>query len=115
MKDSKTEKNEKRSYYLPDKLMKTFKTWCKPGKDYSTKVAGAIYLYMMFNANAREVCEKLAHADSIEISSKEFRSLLKDEMDKIEGKLLARDILSAVEAREAGHKRKKPRNPSKSA
>jgi hypothetical protein len=53
----------KKSYYLPDILIDLFREWCKPGRDYSPKVAGAILYYMSLNAAIREECEKAAHGD----------------------------------------------------
>jgi len=41
-----TEKPAKRSYYLPVPVVDAFKLWCKPGRDLSPKIAGAMLLWM---------------------------------------------------------------------
>jgi hypothetical protein len=55
----------KKSYYLPKKLMDSFAQWCKPGRDYSPKIAGAIFFYMQLPADLREACEKAAYSGDI--------------------------------------------------
>jgi hypothetical protein len=65
----------KKSYYLPKKLMDSFAQWCKPGRDYSPKIAGAIFFYMQLPADLREACEKAAYSDDIK---KAVRSLSPD-------------------------------------
>jgi len=60
------EKNSKKSYYLPGKLMDAFADWCKPGRDYSPKIAGLILAGMaMDNPGLLEQLCKLAHSDDI--------------------------------------------------
>lgn len=54
----------KKSYYLPKILIDLFKEWCKPGRDYSPKIAGAILYYMSIEPNIRNDCEKIAYSDA---------------------------------------------------
>jgi hypothetical protein len=104
MKSKNGKKSVKRTYYLPPKLLKVFKEWCSPGRDYSPKIAGAIFLYMLIGGNVRERCEKLAYSEYVEKSLKEFRSLLGDDIVKIESSLLNNDILEEVKAVLANYK-----------
>jgi hypothetical protein len=69
-------KISKKSYYLPDILVEKFRKWCKPGRDYSPKVAGAMLYYMSLTPDIREACEKAAHSDksTIEKTIKLLRS-----------------------------------------
>lgn len=60
-------KISKKSYYLPDILVEKFRKWCKPGRDYSPKVAGAMLYYMSLTPDKREACEKAAHSDKTTI------------------------------------------------
>lgn len=60
-------KISKKSYYLPVNLVEIFKKWCKPGRDYSPKLAGAMLYYMSLNPDVREACEKAAHTDKTTI------------------------------------------------
>lgn len=77
-------KISKKSYYLPDLLVVFFKKWCKPGRDYSPKVAGAIFYYMQLPPDIREACEKAAYSDSIENAIKKLSPAMKpDCLDKI--------------------------------
>lgn len=60
--DSET---KQKSYYLPVVLAEYFKIWCKPGRDYSPKVAGALLYFMTLPPDIRQKCEKLAYSDDI--------------------------------------------------
>jgi len=62
----------KKSYYLPKNLMDLFASWCKPGRDYSPKIAGAILLYMNIKADIREACEKVAYSNDIKTAMAEI-------------------------------------------
>lgn len=115
MKAKNGKKSVKRTYYLPPKLLKVFKEWCSPGRDYSPKVAGAIFLYMLIGGNVRERCEKLAYSDSIEKSLNEFHSLLGDDIAQIESSLLTDDILKEAKAVLAKYEQTQAQGPSKSA
>jgi len=57
---------KKRGYYLPNALMDYFAEWCKPGRDYSVKIAGAILYFMTLPAGVRERAEKAAYSQDIE-------------------------------------------------
>lgn len=63
-------KISKKSYYLPDILVNLFKEWCKPGRDYSPKIAGAILYYMSLEPNVRDLCEKAAYGTEADIKKK---------------------------------------------
>jgi len=63
-----TEKTSKRSYYLPQSLVKYFTDWCKPGRDYSPAVAGAILIWMSLPPDIREKARQAAHEPDIEKS-----------------------------------------------
>lgn len=58
--EKKPENTYKRTYHLPKPLMDFFAEWCKPGRDYSTKVSGAILHYMSLEPNTRRSCEESA-------------------------------------------------------
>lgn len=81
-----TSKNSKRSYYLPDNLVEYFAQWCHPGRDYSTKIAGAMLVYMALPSELREAAEKAAHADNIKKTILDIRT-------QIEAALVQRRIL----------------------
>lgn len=115
MKAKNGKKIAKRTYYLPQKLMDVFKGWCLPGRDYSPKVAGAIFFYMLIGGNVRERCEKLAYSKAVEKSLNEFQALLGDEIAEIESTLLTDDLLKEAKAVLAKYEQKPAQKPSKSA
>ncbi len=81
------EKNSKKSYYLPDELMKFFAEWSKPGRDYSTKVAGAVLVYMTLSPDLRKKAEQLAFSGATAGAVDEMRLLI--ERDTITRKMTA--------------------------
>jgi len=71
------EKIAKKSYYLPEKLTEAFGEWCKPGRDLSPKIAGAILLWMAIeSADLREKLVELAYKDNIPKARREAALLL---------------------------------------
>lgn len=56
----------KKSYYLPNELMKSFAEWCKPGRDYSPKIAGLILAGMAIDDPSllEQLC-KMAYMEDI--------------------------------------------------
>ena len=82
-------KISKKSYYLPENLVILFKKWCKPGRDYSPKIAGAIFFYMQLSPNLRDLCEKAAHSDNIEDAMKAMSS----ELEKLKLENLAHEVI----------------------
>ncbi len=72
---------KKRSYNLSKALVKYFANWCKPGRDYSPKVAAGMLLYMAMDPKVREAAEKLAYKTKFEdfaTSMSKIQSLLSD-------------------------------------
>jgi len=61
--------------------MDFFAKWCKPGRDYSPKVAGAIFYYMTLPAHIRENCEQAAYKDDIKKTLSDFKNEF--DIDKI--------------------------------
>ena len=107
-------KISKKSYYLPVILVEIFKKWCKPGRDYSPKVAGAMLYYMSLSPDTREACEKAAHTDKATIE-KTIRFLAKNNSrtnpDKDSGNpdTLSKQILGFVQdAQSKAAKKKRP-------
>ena len=72
------EKKSKKSYYLPDKLIDFFAEFCKPGRDYSPKVAAGILLYMVVEPSIREALQKLTTRKDIKKARIEARIILRD-------------------------------------
>ncbi|KKK86246.1 hypothetical protein LCGC14_2765160 [marine sediment metagenome] len=66
----------KKTYLLPKKLAKIFGEWCKPGRDYSPKVAGAILVWMTLEPATREQIIDLAYSDNIEKATKKAKDIL---------------------------------------
>jgi hypothetical protein len=60
------EKTCKKSYYLPETLMQVFADWCKPGRDFSPKVAGLILAGMAIDdSNLLDNLTKLAYGGDL--------------------------------------------------
>ncbi len=66
----------KKTYYLPRKLTVVFADWCKPGRDYSSKLAGAMLAWMTLEPAAREKIVALAYSGNIKKSTTEARKVL---------------------------------------
>lgn len=66
----------KKTYHLPEKLTKVFVEWCKPGRDYSAKIAGAMLVWMSLEPAAREAIVELAYLDNIKKARKEAKEIL---------------------------------------
>ena len=113
------EKNQKnvvkRTYHLPEKLMEEFSSWCFPGRDFSTKIAGAVYLYMRFGPKVREFCDKAAHKDAIQPPGSELAESLKEDIDRMNADLAAAEMVKKSEDDSLRQKQKKGRAASKSA
>jgi hypothetical protein len=75
-----TEKNSKKSYYLPDMLTDYFAEWCAPGRDYSSKMAGAMLLWMALEdlPEIRQAAEKLAHDPNVKRSLSKIKKQVYD-------------------------------------
>ena len=84
-------KISKKTYYLPDSLMNYFAEWCKPGRDYSPKMAGAIFFFMQLSPSIREACEKAAYNENTESAINDFRNTL----HKSDSHALADEIVSS--------------------
>ena len=71
----------KKTYYLPIILTKSLAEWCKPGRDYSEKVAGAILILLALADEIpyKQLC-KLAYSDDIEKAKKETKKIISDEL-----------------------------------
>ena len=68
------EKNSKKSYYLPNTLTDAWVEWCKPGRDYSPKIAGLMLAGMVINdASLLEKLSKLAHSNDIRYDKKSHK------------------------------------------
>lgn len=89
----------KKSYYLPKNLMDSFADWCKPGRDYSPKIAGAIFYYMQLPANIREICEKAAYSQDINEELKKLAARAERHPDEVFSELEAilRHVQSLVQ------------------
>jgi len=72
-------------------------------------------LYMQLSPNFRRLCEKFAFSDSIKSSKDIFQRIFKDEIDLIESKALAQDLVYESEANAVRLKQKKNRKRVKSA
>jgi hypothetical protein len=81
----------KKSYYLPDALTEFFKVWCKPGRDFSPKVAGAILYFMSLPPAIREKCEKLAYSEDIQAA---IAQIVRSDQD---GLLPLTDLLQQIQ------------------
>ena len=103
-------KISKKSYYLPDNLVILFKKWCKPGRDYSPKIAGAIFFYMQLSPNLRDLCEKAAHSDNIEDAMKAMSS----ELEKVKLENLAHEVILNALTQTKLHEQNKIGKSSKS-
>ena len=69
---------EKKTYYLPKKLTVAFADWCRPGRDYSSKVAGAMLLWMVLEPAVRETLVEWAYSDDVEKAKENAGRLLAD-------------------------------------
>jgi len=70
-----TEGRIKKTYHLPEKLTESFAEWCKPGRDYSPKVAGAMLVWMTLAPAVREQVVRLAYSDGIDAAKKKVATL----------------------------------------
>lgn len=77
-----SEKNSKKSYYLPDTLMNCFAEWCKPGRDYSPSVAGAVLIWMVLPPDIREMARKAACEPDIKKSLSFIKKELAESLHK---------------------------------
>ena len=66
----------KKTYYLPKKLSEVFAKWCKPGRDYSPKIAGAMLAWMTLEPAAREKIVGLAYSDNLKKAAIEAKKVL---------------------------------------
>ncbi len=66
----------KKTYHLPKKLTTAFANWCKPGRDYSSKLAGAMLAWMTLQPTAREKIVGLAYSDNIKKATHEAYDVL---------------------------------------
>ena len=66
----------KKTYHLPEKLSEVFAKWCSPGRDYSSKVAGAMLVWMTLEPAAREKIVGLAYSDNIKKATTEAGEIL---------------------------------------
>ena len=103
-------KISKKSYYLPENLVILFKKWCKPGRDYSPKVAGAIFFYMQLSPNVRRACEKAAHSENIKVAMKALES----ELERLKLENLAHEVILNALTQTKSQKRKLADKSSKS-
>jgi hypothetical protein len=71
------EKISKKSYYLPNQLMYFFVEWCKPGRDYSPQIAGAILLWILTAPSLREKFRKLAYSNDVKKALQEAGELIR--------------------------------------
>jgi len=72
------DKNVKRSYNLPRKLLIEWEEFHKPStKDYSPSAAAAFLLYMVVEPNLRETLRKLAQNQDIKKARIEARKQLR--------------------------------------
>lgn len=60
------EEKTKRSYYLPPPLADFFTAWCRPAREYSSKVGAGILLYMAVDPEVRAMAEKASAASDPE-------------------------------------------------
>ncbi len=97
-------KISKKSYYLPEILMDIFKEWCRPGRDYSPKIAGAILHYMALDPATREFCEKQAYGkkESI-IKAIDHLKLNDDDPAEIVPALIQKAERESMRANKKGH------------
>jgi len=71
------EKNSKKSYYLPEKLMASFAEWCKPGRDYSPKIAGLVLAGLAIDDPALlNQLSKLAYTKDIKKAKAKAKKLI---------------------------------------
>ena len=103
-------KISKKGYYLPDDLVDLFKEWSKPGRNYSPKVAGAIFFYMHLSPNLRDICEKAAHSKNIKAAMKAMSA----EVEKLNMENLAQAVVLSALAQTKSQPQKKAGKPSKS-
>ncbi len=68
----------KKTYHLPKKLTEVFAEWCRPGRDYSSKLAGAMLAWMALEPAAREKIVGLAYSDNIKKATTEAKEVLTD-------------------------------------
>lgn len=73
------EKTSKKSYYLPNKLTEAFAEWCKPGRDYSPKIAGLILAGIALdNPTLLSQLTKLAHSNDIKKATTKAKQLISE-------------------------------------
>ena len=71
------QKNSKRSYYLPPKLIDAFAEWCSPGRDYSPKISAMILACLAIDDHDLvDQLAKLAHSSSIKSATTKARQLV---------------------------------------
>jgi len=63
----------KRAYYLPAPLMDFFAEWSKPGRDFSTSVAGSVLIWMTLPADLREKAKQEAYKPNVKQSLAEMQ------------------------------------------
>ena len=100
----------KKSFYLPDPLYDFFRVWCKPGRNYSPKAAGAILFYMALSPDTRDQCEKAAHRGDIE----QLVGAIKSEVEKQNWEAQARAAFSSALVALDGPKQKRQGKSAKS-
>jgi len=66
----------KRGYAIPAKLAARFRSWCKPGRELGSNVAGAMVVWMTLPADIREQAEKAAYADDLNAGVGELHKAL---------------------------------------
>lgn len=65
------EKSTKKSYYLPDELTEVFAEWCKPGRDYSPRMAAFILAGLVMNDHHLiKKLSELAHSGDLKYDKK---------------------------------------------